>query len=1078
MQGNNFTHPTTDKHDLRNQSGSSSGSLSESLFPLVAIGAAGGGLDALCALLDQVSPTLGMAYVLIIYLSVDETEVRDVLQRHTSMPVLNARNNLPLEMNRVYVLPADNHLGLDTRRFVHLPVFRPEKAYHAIDHFFTAMAGTFTNNAFAILLSGTGTDGTAGIRAVRAEGGITFAQDETAAYRGMPQNAVDAGYIDFVLPPQGIASRLEILKNYSFRNGAVLTHLQSNPSLLSRIYLLLSARFSVDFSHYKQSTINRRIIRRMTLNTMPNLETYVRRLEADEVEADALYKDLLSGMGGFFREAALGRLLTKKIIPALLKDRKPDHPIRVWIPSCSGGEEATSIAIQLLECMQTKEVKTPIQIFCTDLNDATVRQARSGFFSRSAVQHISPLRLKRFFTRVEGGYQVIKAIRDICIFARHNFLKDPPFANIDIISCQNVLPSLEHEMQDKALQTFHYALKREGFLLLGRTDAPEENNFFTRAYKEWNVFSKTVNMPAYSMSFLPPALAAAAPQRAGGEKAADSLMLTRYTPAGFLIDDSHHIIRFYGPTSDYVRPQDGKASLQLFKIIHEDLTYELKNLLERIKKEGQIINKKGILLHTEEGMKEVSLEIAPVRQSGETLWLVVIEDRLARGTQNSGTPPDDPEHLHVRRLEESLVEAGRQIMAAHDEYALTREELQAAHEELLSSNEELRSINDEMEVSKEALQCAVEEMRTINDELNLRNAELKEAVEYAEAIVETITSPLLDLYSDLRVRMANKAFYNFFGLHPDEIEGGYLDEGGGGLFNMPALMDSLRQAMTKRLPLDNLELVFDIPALGKRTVLLNAVRINGQPGKRARMLLVMEDVTERKMMERRKDEFIGIASHELKIPVTSIQAYTQILYNEFVESNDTRSVQMVSKLNNQVIRLTNLMKDLLDITRISQGQMQLKLAAFDLHALVAEVADDMQRTTHHRIVFSPEPLVSKFRGDRERIGQVLRNLVSNAIKYSPGADRIVIGLGMLAKTLYIHVQDFGIGMDAETQEKVFERWFRSHDPAAYKYPGLGLGLYISNEIVQQHGGSISVQSEPGKGAIFTVALPVLPSPES
>ena len=1078
MQDNSFTH-SAHKRIMSEDDGRLSEDGVGALFPVVAIGAAAGGMDAVARLLEHLPPDLGMAYVILLYLSPGERGVMDLFQQRTDMKVVEACNNTLLEMNKVYVLPAENYLSIGIGRFVHLPVFRSNKAYHVIDHFFTTLAGIYKNNAYAVVLSGTGADGTAGIRAIRAEGGITFAQDATAAFRGMPQYAIESGFIDFVLPPEGIAGQLAALKDYSFRTGAILRHLENSKVQLGRIYLLLSGKYGVDFSLYKQSTVNRRIIRRMTLNKIPNAETYLKHLEADPAEIELLYKDLLSGVGGFFREPALGRVLVKKIFPALLKDRKPDEPVRVWIPACSGGEEACSMAIYLLEYMHARDIQAPIQIFATDLHEGIIEMARTGFYTKAAVHHLSPLRLKKFFIKIEGGYQVIKAIRDMCIFTSHNFLKDPPYARMDIISCRHALLSLEQTAQQKALRIFYYSLKQSGFLLLDRTDTfHDPQPFFQQAFKEWNIYTKRTDISSPIFD-LPATILQSTrennkdPQDTGNlpekGKAADKIMLSRYVSAGLLVDGEGHILRFYGVTASYLRPWAGKATLELFSIVHESLVYELHDLLQQVKRHGVAASKAGIIVQTGQDAKMVTIDVVPVKQPGDT-WLLIVFREPSPGGPDAG-PGEDAWKQRILELEESLLEAGRQMLAMHDEFGQVRMELQAAHEELLSSNEELQSINEQLETSKEELQSTNEELTTMNEEVIRRNAELKESIEYAEAIVETIGQPLLDFYSDLRVRKANKSFYSFFRLTCEEMEGNYLSETANGLFNIPELMDGLRLAISRRIPFRELEWKYAAPDAGERIILFNATRINGQPGKRARILLAMEDITERRQLEKRKDEFISIASHELKMPATSIQAYAQILYNEFVEANDQQSAQLVGKLNKQVARLATLTRDLLDMSNISQGHLRLKESFFDIQNMVDETIEEMQRTTPIRLIFSRAYPVGNFWGDRDRLGQVLRNLISNAIKYSAGGTQVLIGLDMQEKHLHLCVQDFGIGMTPATQEKIFDRFFRVDDPAARQYSGLGLGLYISQEIVRQHGGKITVQSEKDKGSTFTVILP-------
>ncbi|HVU57787.1 MAG TPA: chemotaxis protein CheB [Puia sp.] len=1083
MQGKNFTPSSQRKVLTQYEEADQFSSVKQISFPVVAIGAAAGGLNAIYHLLGHLPADLDMAFVVLLYTSAEEAKIniREVMQKRTSMKVMEAAHNIALEMNKVYILPMENYLSIDARRFVHLSLYGIHKDYHVIDHFFTTLATIFKNNAIAILLSGSGADGTAGIRAVRAEGGITMAQDETAMFRGMSQYAIESGYVDLILSPEGVAKELTALKNFTFRAGAILWHLEKSKVELSRLYSLLSERHAVDFSLYKQDTVNKHIIRRMTLNKMPSVEMYVRRLENDQGELDKLYKDLLSGTVGFFKEQMLGRILQKKIFPDLLKDRKPDDPVRIWIPACGGGEEACAVAIYLLEYMHAKGLQVPIQIFATDLNEATIEAARTGLYTRAAVQHISPLRLRKFFVRQEGGYRVIKLIRDMCIFALHNFLKDPPYARIDIISCQHVLLSLEHGARSKALQSFHYALKPTGFFLLDRNDSlSASEKFFIRASKEYNIYTRKPDMSNTSYDFLAANLYSEKKDKTPfpfgptpeGSKVADKVMLTRYVPAGMLIDGNGQVLRFYGAMASYLRSQMGRATLEMFRIIHEDLVMALRLLIPQAATERVTVRRTGVPLKKEGMTISVNIDVVPIKQMEEGLLLIVIRERDLVVSGEREAAPAPSEQRHILELEDNLLEAGKQMRSMQEAFDRARQDLQAAHEELLSNNEELQSINEELQMSKEDLQAMNEELKMMNEEVIQRNAELKESMEYSDAIVETIRQPLLDMYSDLRIRKANKAFYQLFQLHIDEVEGNYLHDIAERLFDVPELLNGLRNTISRRMIFEDLELSIKMPLSGDRIILFNATRINGQPGKRSRLLLVLEDITERRLMEKKKDEFISIASHELKTPATSIQAYTRILYQEFMDANDTRNAQLVSKLNSQVHRLTSLTKDLLDTTRISQGQLCLQENHFDVRSMVAETVEEMQPTTNHPLLFVCVVSELIYWGDRERLIQVLQNLITNAIKYSSGDSRIIIELDGMQEKVVLRVRDFGMGMTPEVRERVFERFFRSRDPLTLRHPGLGLGLYISHQIVQQHGGEILIESEKGKGSVFTVVLPV------
>ncbi|HEY1202569.1 MAG TPA: CheR family methyltransferase, partial [Niastella sp.] len=809
-------------------------------------------------------------------------------------------------------------------------------------------------------------------------------------------------------------------------------------------------------------------------------------------------------------------------------------------------------------------------------SETAIEKARTGIYSKNALQHVSAQRLKQFFVKVDGSYQIIKPIRDICIFATHNLLKDPPFSRIDHISCQNVMIYLASSAQKKILLAFHYALKPVGYLALGKSETiGNDTDLFESVDKEqklyvkkaisqplpFDFFNRPTRTPVMQQSFIEKP--GSAPNTdVDVEKETDKLLLSRYVPASVVVNKDLQILRFHGPISDYLQPAAGKASLHLLKMVKDELVFELRGLLSNAKKRRQVTRKEGIHLKDGNYHRSIRIEVTPVKSQSldDPYYLIVFKDDIDVSLQKSKQPvpqkkgrPDSKDR-RIDILEQELKDAREHMKTMNEEFEATREELQSANEEVLSSNEELQSINEELETSKEEMQSTNEELITIHEELQLRNADLKESVEYTDAIVQTIRDPLVVLHTDLRVRTANKAFYTLFNLQ-QEIEGYYFFELAGGLLDAPALRKQLQETVMRGTGFQDFELTFKFRDLGERTLLFNAMRMHGEGDKRARILLaignvterkraeeslrnsveqlseseerlrvameagkmgtwdwnmltgeilwspdhnvmygipidqhsgtykeflqyihphdrekvamilqesidsrkdfamemrslhansrttwvaafgrafyneqgqahrmigVVIDITERKKLESQKEEFIGIASHELRTPVTSIKSYTEVLHEILREKADKESVEIVGKLDRQIDRLAHLIADLLDITRIGEGQLLLHPETFDINILIHEMAELMQRTTIQHVIVHELQSLPPVRADRERIGQVLINLLGNAIKYSPNSNRIIIRSELVNKKLKVSIQDFGIGMSEETRLKIFE----------------------------------------------------------
>ncbi|HEY4207482.1 MAG TPA: CheR family methyltransferase [Puia sp.] len=831
--------------------------------PVVAIGASAGGLEALIQLVQNLSSDTGAAYVILQHLSPDhDSSLAELLAKKSLLMVQQVQEGMPVEPDRLYVMQPGTNLTIADNKFSVTPISKGHRA-NSIDHFLAALAPSHQGRAIAVILSGTATDGSEGIRAIKSEGGITFAQDHTARFQGMPRHAIDSGFVDFVLPPDKIATELKAILKGVYQNDNQIENIETNEESLRKIHVILLHKHDVDFTLYKQTTIVRRIIRRMSLNRLTSLEQYIRLLRENSAEVDLLYKDLLINVTSFFREPTLYTSLSKKIFPTLLKGRRFNDPIRIWIPACATGEEPYSIAICLFEYLKDKAMSTPLQIFATDLSEPAIAKARSGIYNQNSLMNVSPQRMRKFFVKIDGNYQIIKPIRDVCIFATHNLLKDPPFSRMDIISCQNVLIYMEHAAQKKIMQAFHYALRPSKYLLLGKSETiGSSTDLFDQIDKDLRIYIRKSAPANMQFNFsvrnnyllpdgdgqdekMPPEQQV---KEIDIEKEAEKAMLSMYMPSSVLVNKDLHIMRFYGSTFPYLQPASGKASLHLLKMIRDELIFELRSLVKQVKKEGKPARKPNVQLDDNGQTRNIVLEVVPVKAaSADGYMLVVFLPSIsylpAQMPKQVPSYRQNEKDRRIQSLEAELKEAREHAKSMTEDFEATREELQSANEEVLSSNEELQSINEELETSKEELQSTNEELITINEELQLRNSDLKESVEFTKAIVETIREPLVVLNTDLRILTANYAFFATFHLTQDEVEGYYLYEIGGSMFDIPELRSQMRKTAAKNDSFQDFRLTHSFPGLGSKILMLNAMRMTGESGRKSRILLAIEDAS-------------------------------------------------------------------------------------------------------------------------------------------------------------------------------------------------------------------------------------------
>lgn len=756
-------------------------------FHVVAVTGTSGGLEPALELLGALPPDPGFAMVFVIHPDEEEDErersLHSKLQQATEMPVVPAAPELRVEANHVYVVPPGALVTLQDERLQVEPHGRDSIPYMPADHLFRSLAVVQGNRAVAVVLSGTGTDGTLGVQEIAGAQGICIAQDETARFPSMPRSAAGPGGADFVLPPYGIAAELLRIARFEAALASPIELPEAPRSELpDRLFTLVRAATGIDFSQYKVPTIRRRVHRRMTLLGVEDIDEYVALLEERPGEVQALYQDLLIRVTQFFRDRHVYQALKETVFPRLLQGRSPADPIRIWVPACATGEEVYSMAIALLEVIGD-ERELPIKIIGTDISDSALEKARSGTYIENIAMDVSKDRLRRYFSRVNTNYQITKSIRDMCVFARHNVVRDPPFSRLDLLSCRNLLIYLSLPLQRALMPMFHYALKPGGSLVLGTSETiAGYDELFSLTREKSRIYTKrSTTTPSLVFDLnaresLPVAGRAELVTHGRAtvpfdvQKEADRVVLQKYGPAGVVIDEHWNILQFRGKTSLYLEPSPGQPSLSLQRMLREELLVEVRTLVEQARARNTSVRKNGIHLRQVSPPTTVNIEVTPLRSSAMTvssLLVVFEEDRgQAHMVVQAPAPPVEEQCADLERELEATRSYLRTIIEDHE---ATNEELQSAHEEILSSNEELRSTNEELQTAKEEMQSANEELNTLNEELHYRNRELGKLNDDLENLFSGVKIPIVMVGRDLRIRRITPPAEKTFNLLPADI---------------------------------------------------------------------------------------------------------------------------------------------------------------------------------------------------------------------------------------------------------------------------------------------------------------------
>lgn len=900
-------------------------------FTIVAIGSSSGGLEAITSLLENLSADTGMAYIYVQHLSPNHKSLlTELLSSKTEMKLQEIEDMELMEPNNVYVIPYDRDIEVTNGHIKLIPRPKNKATNLSVDVLFSSLAETHKDNVIGIVLSGNGNDGTRGLKEIKLAGGITFAQDASAKFSSMPKSAIAEGVVDFVLSPKKIAEEIVSLSKHALLTRAIIPavpedEIENSDPYLKVILQLLHKRKRVDFSQYKMNTVKRRILRRMLINKIKTIKRYAALVAKKNKELDLLYEDMLINVTDFFRDTDAFTLLKKTVLSKLIKSKTPSDTLRVWVPACATGEEVYSIAMTLIELQDRKTNSIPFQIFASDLSVEAIRIARQGEYTVHQLKNVSTVRIQRFFTKVKDKYRISQNLRDVCIFAQHNILSDPPFSRMDFVSCRNFLIYLETAAQRKAIATFHYALNDGGCLMLGKSETiGASTQLFTALNKTYKLYSRKSHSGTHRIPDLMPRVPEtfqskklSSPNLMTQKKtvlgavslgtAFDSVLLDQYVPASVIINYEMEIFQFRGQTSLYLTHASGKASFNILKMVNTEINFELRNAIHHAIKSKQTVRKTGIEMDRDMNtntFRLVNLEVAPLTIEGQEPLLVVVfsgqqmEIPMAqvKGRKNNSALKDQ----RIKKLEEELASARYDMGSiTHDQEAVN-EELQSANEEAVSSNEELQSLNEELETSKEEIESTNEELTTTNQELYARIKQVEELYSYYEGILSAIYTPMLILDKDLRVKSANDAFCKMFQVSENECMGVLLYKLGDNQWNIPSLRELLEDVVPKNHQFHDFEVEHDFPVIGRKTMLLNAHRIVQQSKKEDLIVLVISDVTEVKRLA------IELQIREKKVLEVELQAEKKMLLKteannaELVEAN--KNAEMKTRIAEDAVQ--------------------------------------------------------------------------------------------------------------------------------------------------------------------------------
>ncbi len=1050
-------------------------------FPVVGIGASAGGLEACGRFLDGLPDGHGMALILVQHLDPSHTSLMvELLAKHSKMAVVEAAEGMRIEPDHLYIIPPGTYLA--ARKGV-LHVTAP-LAKHGLrlpfDFLLHSLAESYGARAVAVVLSGTGADGSIGVKAIADKGGFIIAQDpDEADYGGMPRSAIATDLVGLTLPVGEIG---KALVDRSQRPVATLQTANNLPAIID----LLRTATAHDFTLYKMGTLQRRIERRMALAGIKggDMAHYLETLKGDVQELDLLAKDLLINVTSFFRDPKVCDQLAAKIIPDLIAAQPADQPLRIWIAGCSTGEEAYSLAMLFREAILVTKSNVKLQVFASDVDGDAVAAARDGLYPHTIMADVSPERLARFFTREDHGYRVSPELRTAVVFTVQDVLADPPFSRLDLVSCRNLLIYLAPEAQAKVIALFHFALRKGGILLLGNAETigVAEGQFeilskAERVYRHTGRARKSeIGLPVSIGEMVQPPVAKANAIMRQSDLAGlcRCLVLEAHSPAAVLINRKHECLFSLGPIGRFLRIASGHPSHDVLDMAPQALRTRLRAAIGQVSPDNSPV----ILAGGKREGAAFNIDIRSVKHDGEELLLICFVD--APVAAKRGTAATRLEFPRVTELEAELEATRTELQGAIHALEKSGEEQRAINEEALSVNEEFQSTNEELLTSKEELQ-------SLNEELTALNSQLQETLERQRTTSNDLQNVLystdvatLFLDTALNIRFYTPATKSLFNVIPGDIGRPLADLHS--LAADAALADDARKVLHDLTPI-NREIETGGGVWFMRRIMPYRAGDDGIEG----VVITFTDITERKRAAKLVDDakkeaelatvaksrFLAVASHDLRQPLQTL-ALLQGLLAKTVQGDKAR--QLIARLEETLGAMTGMLNTLLDINQIDAGTVQPEISRFALGDLLEQLRDEFgYHAQAKKLELRVVGCGAMIETDRRLLEQMLRNLITNALKYTK-RGKILLGCRRKNGKISIEILDTGIGIAGSEIHAIFDEYHQVDNAARERSRGLGLGLSIVQRLGVLLGHPVHVRSVPGKGSAFAIEV-TLPTRE-